>query len=71
MARKCKLNPTDREIIRTLTGLKLKVTPSKIAKTIGVHPSTVQRRLVELDKCKITKCEKKGNRTYCKLKTKK
>ncbi len=68
MVNKCnKLDPIDRDIIRTLQGLKLGVTPAKIAKTITVHPSTVQRRLVKLDDCRITKCVKRGNRTYCKL----
>ncbi len=69
MANKCgKLDPIDREIIRLLKPLKLAVTPAKIADKINVHPSTVQRRLKKLDDCHITKCVKRGNRTYCKLK---
>jgi len=68
MANKCKkLDPIDRDIIRLLKPLKLAVTPAKIASKINVHPSTVQRRLKNLDDCNITKCVKRGNRTYCKL----
>lgn len=68
MTNKCaKFDPIDREIIRLLKPLKLAVTPAKIADKINVHPSTVQRRLKKLDECRITKCVKRGNRTYCKL----
>lgn len=68
MANKCgKLDPIDRDIIRLLKPLKLAVTPARIANKINVHPSTVQRRLKKLDDCNITKCVKRGNRTYCKL----
>lgn len=55
-----RLDPIDREIIRVLEPLRLPVTPSKIAKTINVHPATVQSRLNRLDKLKITSCEKAG-----------
>lgn len=63
-----KLTPTDREIIRVLTGLKLRVTPAKIARTINVHPATVKKKLLVLDKANITVSMKRGNRTYTKLK---
>lgn len=55
-----RLDPIDREIIRVLQPLKLPVTPSKIAKTITVHPATVQNRLKRLNKLGITHCEKNG-----------
>jgi len=72
MVNKCKkLDPIDRDIIRLLKPLRLAVTPAKIADKIHVHPSTVQRRLKQLDDCKITKCIKRGNRTYCKIQNKK
>lgn len=64
---KIKYDPTNREIIRVLQNLKLAVTPARIARTITVHPTTVQNRLKELDKAGITQCSKKGNRTYCKI----
>jgi predicted transcriptional regulator len=67
MAKEIRLDPTNREIIRVLKDLKLAVTPSKIAQTITVHPTTVQNRLKDLDKAGITQCNKKGNRTYCKI----
>ena len=61
------LDPIDRDILRTLQPLRLKVTPFKIAKAINVHPVTVQRRMQELDRKSLTKCIKKGNRTLCEL----
>ncbi|MBS3085306.1 hypothetical protein J4225_01320 [Candidatus Pacearchaeota archaeon] len=57
---KIRLDPIDRDIIRTIVPLKLAVTPSKIAKTINVHPATVQSRLGKLDKAGITNCKKEG-----------
>lgn len=65
---KIKLNPTDRDIIRTLIPLKLPVTPSKIAKAINAHPATVQRRLENLDKLRITECVKAGKNKQMKCK---
>ena len=64
---KRKLTPTERDIIRSLIGVKLRVTPSKIAKTINVHPTTVQKK-IQRELKKITDCTKRGNRTMCKLK---
>ncbi|MEK6884579.1 MAG: hypothetical protein AABY22_33410 [Nanoarchaeota archaeon] len=62
-----KLHPIDRDIIRSLAGLKLAVTPSKIAKTINVHPTTVQSHIKELAKRGIADCVEKGNRLMCKI----
>ena len=64
---KFRLHPIDRDIIRSISSLKLAVTPSKIAKTINVHPTTVQRHVKALSQKGILKCNMKGNRTYCKL----
>ena len=64
---KRKLTPTERDIIRSLIGVKLRVTPAKIARTINVHPVTVQRK-IQRELKKITDCTKRGNRTMCKLK---
>lgn len=65
--REVKIDPIDRDIMRAMSQLKLRVTPSKIASSISVHPATVQRRLVKLDKLKLTNSIKRGNRTYSKL----
>lgn len=67
MKQKIKLTPTEREIIRSLTGLKLRVTPAKIAKTINVHPATVQKK-INTDLRKLIDSEKRGNRNMVKLK---
>jgi len=64
MAKKV-LHPIDKEIIRALMNSRIRVTPSKISKAINVHPSTAQRRIMELSKNKIISCKKSGNRTYC------
>ena len=64
---KPRFDPIDREIIRSMKDLKLRVTPSKIANTINVHPSTVKNRLKALDKARITDSIKRGNRTLTKL----
>ena len=67
MEKKPKLNPTDRDIIRSISGNKLGATPSKIAKTINIHPVTAQKHVQKLSKLGYLDCEKKGNRTYCKV----
>jgi predicted transcriptional regulator len=67
MENKSKLNPTDRDIIRSIRGNKLGVTPSKIAKTINIHPVTAQKHVQKLSKLGYLKCDTKGNRTYCKV----
>ena len=46
--------------------IKLRVTPARIAKAINVHPATVQRK-ISIDLKKIIDCEKRGNRSMCKL----
>lgn len=64
---KKKFDPIDRDIIRSMDKVKLKVTPAKVAETIGVHPSTAKKRMENLEKRKIILCERKGNRMKCKL----
>lgn len=59
------LNPIDRDIIRALASTRLKVTPSRIARTINVHPVTVKNRIKPLTQRDIIQCQPKGNRTYC------
>jgi len=53
--------------LRVLKGLKLGVTPSKIAKTINVHPNTVRGRLIKLGNLGFTSSRNRGNRIYTKL----
>ena len=62
-----KLHPIDRDIIRSISRIRLGVTPSKIAKTINIHPTTAQRHIFRLTKNGFLLCNKKGNRTYCKV----
>lgn len=62
-----RLDPIDRDIIRTLTTVRLRVTPTKIARAIYVHPSTVKKRIIRLSALGITDCKKRGNRTMCRL----
>ncbi len=64
---KFKLHPIDRDIIRSISTAKLGVTPSKIAKAINVHATTVQKHVNILSKRGFIDCNKKGNRTYCKI----
>ena len=61
-----RLHPIDKEILRALIGAKIRVTPFKISKTIGIHPVTAQTRIKELMKMDLIICNSRGNRTYCK-----
>jgi predicted ArsR family transcriptional regulator len=61
------LHPYDKEILRALLGTDVKVTPAQIAKVIGIHPQTVKFRIEILNSKGLINCEKKGNRTYCKI----
>lgn len=61
------LHPIDKEILRAMARIRIRATPSRIANTIGIHPTTAQRRIKSLTRKKLTKCQKVGNRTYCKL----
>lgn len=62
-----RLHPIDKEILRALMGSKIKVTPSQISKSIGIHPVTAQKRIKELVKINLVKCKLKGNRKYCRI----
>lgn len=61
------MHPIDKEILRALSRTRISVTPSQIAKAIGTHPTTVQRRIEALEKKRLAKCQKRGNRTMCKI----
>ncbi|MBI2628838.1 hypothetical protein HYW74_02035 [Candidatus Pacearchaeota archaeon] len=61
-----KLHPIDKEILRAISSTKMKVTPSQVAKQIGVHPVTTQRRMALMGKEKIIQPMPKGNRNYYK-----
>lgn len=61
------MHPIDKEILRAMAKIGIGATPSNIAKKIGVHPTTAQKRIEILRKLEIAKCKKRGNRTYCKI----
>jgi len=67
MTKKVRFHPIDRDIIKSIRGNKLASTPSKIAKTIGIHPVTAQKHVEKLSKLGYLDCKTKGNRTYCKV----
>lgn len=66
MARK--FDPIDRDIIRALMYTPYRVTPSQIARSIGIHPETAIKRIRKLQSAGMVTCVKKGNRTYCRIK---
>lgn len=69
MTRKKKpIHPIDFAILRSMKGLKLRVTPTKIARNIGVHPMTVKNRLIQLRKKHLVDSIQRGNRLYVKIK---
>lgn len=59
-------DPTDRDILRVLNKAKLSATPSKIARTINVHPSTVKNRVQRLNKMNLLTLKSRGNRILVK-----
>jgi Mn-dependent DtxR family transcriptional regulator len=59
------IHPIDKEILRALESTRLKVTPYRISRVIGVHPKTAQIRIRAMCKKGLVQCTKKGNRTYC------
>ncbi|MBI2632621.1 hypothetical protein HYW75_06455 [Candidatus Pacearchaeota archaeon] len=67
MEDKVKFHPIDRDIIRSIRDNRLASTPSKIARTIGIHPVTAQKHIEKLSKQGYLDCKTKGNRTYCKV----
>lgn len=65
------MHPIDREILRALIKTRIKVTPSQVAKSVGVHPTTAQKRTKNLTRQGFLISSKRGNRTYLKAKSKK
>ena len=61
-----KFDPTDKEILRVLSNAKLRATPSKIADTINIHPSTAKSRVERLSKMGLVDLKLRGNRTLAK-----
>jgi len=61
-----RFDPINRDILRALSTTQVKVTPSQVAKSIGIHPATAQRRISVLQQKNLVNCNLKGNRTYCK-----
>ena len=62
-----KLDPIDRDIIRVLAPLRRGVTPSQVADSIGIHPSTAKLRMLRLWRKRLLDCRRKGNRLICKV----
>lgn len=61
-----KLDPINKDILRVLLKAKMRATPSKIADTINIHPSTAKRRLSILSKEGLVNLKFRGNRTLAK-----
>lgn len=59
-------DPTDREILRVLSRARLSATPSKIARTINIHPSTAKSRVQRLHHMKLVTLKSRGNRIFVK-----
>jgi len=49
-----------------LNKAKLRATPSKIARTINIHPSTAKSRVQRLHSMKLVSLKSRGNRTFVK-----
>lgn len=65
---KRRFDPIDRDIVRALAPLRRPVTPTKVARTIGIHPATAKSRIENMwKKDKILNCKYKGNRLMCKV----
>ncbi len=64
-------HPYEESILRTLHKSRRQLTPTKIAKTIGIHPVTVQRRIKNLTKRGMLIHQKRGNRRYYRINSKK
>jgi len=67
---KDKFDPIDRDILKALSKSRLRVTPTKIARAINIHPATAKRRIEILNKKKHVDCKFRGNRLMCKIKKK-
>ena len=63
-------DPIDREILRVLSKARMSATPSKIARTINIHPSTAKVRVQRLSKQGLVELKSRGNRTLVKSKKK-
>ena len=75
MARKIKkkpFHPYEDSILRTLNKSQRNLTPTKIARIIGIHPITAKKRIVELERRGFIKCKKGGEKKLlCKINRKK
>ena len=64
--KKKEFDPYEESILRTFSKLNKKITPSEIAGYLKIHPNTAKDRILKLAKKGYIKCEREGNRTYCK-----
>ncbi len=65
MTKKIKLDIYERSILELLSDLSEPVTASQIAEAIGIHQTTVQRRIIMLKRKKLIDYTTRGNRKYC------
>ncbi len=66
LKKKVRFDTIKRKIINFLFKTKLRATPSKIARTIRIHPTTAKNRIQAMTRMKLINCKKRGNRLLCK-----
>ena len=64
-------HPYEESILRTLYGSRRQMTPTKIAKAIGIHPVTAQKRMKRLMEKGMVTGNKRGKRRYYRINLKK
>lgn len=67
MKNRDRLDPIDRDILRTLKNVKMRVTPSEVARSINIHPTTAKSRIEFLRDKDMIDCKERGNRWMCKI----
>ena len=64
-------HPFEESILRTLNKSRRELTPTQIARKIGIHPVTAKNRINILTRKRLIKCATVGKRRYCKINRKK
>lgn len=62
---KKKFDVYEDSILRTLSKIHKKVTPSEIAQYLKIHPNTAKKRIESLEKKGYVKCKLEGKKRYC------